>query len=45
MYSYKNIPDSNKAKTKIIFLSFLLYSYFFAPPLRVFACVFRGTVG
>ncbi len=44
MYSYKNISDSNKAKTKIIFLSFLLYSYFFAP-LRVFACVFRGTVG
>lgn len=45
MYSCKNISDSNKAKSKVICLSFLLSSYFFAPPLRVFACVFRGTVG
>ena len=45
MYSCKNISDSDKAKTKVVFLSFLLSSYFFAPPLRVFACVFRGTVG
>lgn len=40
MYSYKNISDSNKAKTKIIFLSFILYSYFFAP--YVFLLVFFG---
>lgn len=45
MCSCKNISDSNKAKAKVICLSFLLSSYFFAPPLRVFACVFRGTVG
>lgn len=45
MYRCKNISDSNKAKAKVICLSFLLSSYFFAPPLRVFACVFRGTVG
>ena len=45
MYSCKNISDSDKAKAKAICLSFLLSSYFFAPPLRVFACVFRGTVG
>lgn len=45
MCSYKNISDFNKAKTKVIFLSFLLYSYFLPPPLRVFACIFRGTVG
>lgn len=44
MYSCKNISDSDKAKAKVICLSFLLSSYFFAP-LRVFACVFRGTVG
>lgn len=41
MYSYKNISDSNKAKTMVIFLSFLLYSYFFAPPY-VFLLVFFG---
>ena len=45
MYICNNISDSNKAKAKVICLSFLLSSYFFAPPLRVFACVFRGTVG
>ncbi len=41
MYSYKNISDSNKAKTKVIFLSFLLYSYFLPPPY-VFLLVFFG---
>lgn len=45
MYSCKNISDSDKAKAKVICLSFLLSSYFLPPPLRVFACVFRGTVG
>lgn len=45
MYSCNNISYSNKAKTKVVYLSFLLSPYFFAPPLRVFACVFRGTVG
>ena len=42
MYSYKNISDSNKTKTKVVFLSFLLYSYFFAPPPYVFLLVFFG---
>lgn len=41
MYICNNISYSNKAKTKVIFLSFLLSSYFFAPPY-VFLLVFFG---
>lgn len=42
MYSCKNISDSNKAKAKVICLSFLLSSYFFAPLPYVFLLVFFG---
>lgn len=41
MYSCKNISDSDKAKAKVVCLSFLLSSYFFAPPY-VFLLVFFG---